>query len=107
MRRLIIIGALAVVIVMDVERVDTGQHVFYSLVSEPDNLPLIQDYGPNAQLRYHFFYHNPGGTSLMTDYFESLDELEDALETLNIDPTDEEQTRLILKCIRAGCPGCA
>ena len=81
-------------------------NVVYSIVSEADNVPFLVDFGPTAQLRYHFYYETPGNTALLSDVFETLDELEDALEILNIDETDREQAQLIIDCIRADCPGC-
>lgn len=90
----------------DVELNDTPDLDIYTIVSEADNLPLIQDFGPMAGLRYHFYYETPGGGALKTDYFESLDELENALDSLNIDNTDKKQAQLIIDCIRADCPDC-
>lgn len=121
MRKWIIIGALAVVIVFaawwfwplasldcsDVEKKDTGDVDIYTIESEPGNIPLIQDWKQAVQTKYRMWYETPGGGALKTYFVDTLDELEDGLDTLNIDPTDKKQAQLIIDCIRAGCPGCA
>ena len=90
----------------DVEKKDTPDVYIYTIESEADNLPLIQDWKQATNTKYRMWYETPGGASMETYFVDTLDDLEDGLAGLNIDESDRKQAQLIIDCIRADCPNC-